>query len=119
MKRYVAMTPEKITLAKKLIAQGQRWSHIEHVVGHCEQTIREAIDPEARLQRRAKQYKRREDEGYKSERLPDRVDDRPISRNPKYDPNRDGPRQYTSPFAQLLGEPPIGQRAIDKQGPRA
>jgi hypothetical protein len=35
--------------------------------------------------------------------------------NPTYDPRRDGRPIYRSAFAELLGEPPIGRRAIDQR----
>lgn len=36
-----------------------------------------------------------------------------VTRNPEYDPKRDGHREWASPQAELLGDPPIGRRAID------
>ena len=32
-----------------------------------------------------------------------------------YDPMRDGRPQYHNPYGELLGEPPIGRRAIDQR----
>ena len=31
-----------------------------------------------------------------------------------YDPARDGPATWATPYGQLLGDPPIGRRAIDE-----
>lgn len=33
-----------------------------------------------------------------------------------YDPLRDGPLHHASPAAALMGDPPIGRRAIDTRG---
>lgn len=35
-----------------------------------------------------------------------------------YDPMRDGPLNYANPFALVMGDPPIGRRAIDQQQSR-
>lgn len=33
----------------------------------------------------------------------------------EYDPNRDGPPVWSDPYAALLGDPPIGRRALDQK----
>jgi hypothetical protein len=37
------------------------------------------------------------------------------AKNADYHPKRDAPLQYCNPFGELLGEPPIGRRAIDSR----
>jgi hypothetical protein len=37
---------------------------------------------------------------------------RPIAWNALYDPLRDGPPRYKSPFSAALGDPPIGRREL-------
>jgi hypothetical protein len=37
-----------------------------------------------------------------------------ITRDPEYDPKRDGPREWASRQAELLGEPCRGRSALDK-----
>lgn len=39
-----------------------------------------------------------------------------VDPNPIYDPRRDGPPVWRDATAYMLGDPPIGRRAIDQRG---
>lgn len=92
---------EQLMRLKHLAAERIRRTHDKNWADERRRQINEA------------RYRRRE--GLEPTRKNHHVDDRrTIERNPEYDPNRDGEPMYASPFAQALGEPPIGRRALDK-----
>lgn len=100
------LTKDEIRRAKHLRAEGRSWTSIAGKMKRDVETIRRAIDPDFDAERRNRlnrEARARRESGEATRQ----------TANPAYDPARDGPPVFSSPFSELLGEPPIGRRAID------
>lgn len=106
------VTPADIARAKSLRADRVPWYTIARELGIKEYRLRKAMDPQWALERRNQIARRRKEliGGPKCGQVR-----KTEAENPAFDPRRDGYRQYRSPFAELLGEPPIGRSALDRR----
>lgn len=105
--RGTPLTPDEIRCARHLRAEGRSWPSIATKMRRDPETIRRAIDPDYDVKRRKRMLREA-----RAVRIAGEAK-RQI-RNPEFDPVRDGPPVFSTPFSELLGEPPIGRRAIDK-----
>lgn len=102
------LSEKELQTVRGMRAQGFGFDAIARKLKRNYYQVRSAVDPEWRqqqLQRNRVAYQQAKADDV--EEAP-----RPV-RNPEYDPVRDGPPVYASPFAELMGDPPIGRRALD------
>lgn len=111
----MGLTAEQKRRGAELRAQGQNWHAIAKKLRLKYYAVRAELDPNwkgARIDRIRAHRKRETEIKVGSAGMAANAESR-IERNPAYDPARDGPPVYDSPYAQLLGDPPIGRRALD------
>lgn len=109
------MSATDIAVAKRMKSRGMSDALISNRLGFSRDAIRRAIDPNYRERRNEQARRARDDRGARNlGGYIDRVRSGPeIVRRPKYDPHVDGPPVYAGAFDELLGDPPVGRRAID------
>ena len=100
--------------ATKLRRLGWSWATIAPQFRMGTYALRRQVDPEFRKKGGVKLYQP-SPEAATGNFIP-RVDRiaRHEPRNPVYDPSRDGERRHDSLTAALMGDPPVGQRALDQ-----
>ncbi len=107
------LPPDIRNRATQLRKDGFSWKKIAALLQSSQSTIRYNIDAAYREAKQAENanVKNHNDKFDYREMLP--TEDG-VERNPEYDPRRDGYPIWKNPAAMLLGEPPIGRSALDK-----
>ena len=106
------LSPEQLAQALELKAEGLGIGEIGRRIGASYYQVRREIDPEKHERKLAQTRQHNAENRLHSVRA-HVGEHHDAVRNPEYDPHRNGAPVYASPFAELLGEPPIGRRAID------
>lgn len=99
--------PEEIALGMRMLEGGSKWSEICEALQCSMEQARRWLDPDYKV--RPRTHNGRGPSEYRAFEFSDHG-----SRNPIYDPRRDGGVRYAGPFDEYLGDPPIGRRALDK-----
>lgn len=106
------VTAEDIARAHKLRADRVPWYSVARELGIKEYRLRKAMDAQWAVRRQEQIARQRQAiTGGPRRGLVAKLE----ASNPTYDPRRDGYREYRSPFAEMLGEPPIGRSALDRR----
>ena len=120
--------PDQIAEALEMRAQGKSWDCLSDYFGVSADVIQGQIVPGFRELRRQQARALRRRQQAARERARNKLETRRTFEKvnpyfepripahefrPKYDPHRDGYLPYESISAIILGDPPIGRRAID------